>query len=258
MLLAIDIGNTQLFAGLFEDNQIVLRFRKSSKGKLTSDEYGLFLRSILRENGFDPEKITAISISSVVPDLLYSIHSACTKYFKIRPLILKAGVKTGLEIQVHEPESVGGDRIANTIAAEFIYPGENKLIVDFGTATTYDVVTDKAEWRGGLIAPGLRTCMDALSLNTAKLPQVEIQKPDVLVGTNTIENIQAGLYYGALGMTREVITRVRRDYFKGQTMRVIATGGFSNLFKGEEIFDSIEPDLVLIGLWRLYQMNEEI
>jgi len=260
MLLAIDIGNTQLFAGLFEANaqeaQILLRFRKSSKGKFTSDEYGLFLRSILRENGFDPDKITAISISSVVPDLLYSINSACAKYFRIKPLVLKSSVKTNVEIQVHEPDSVGADRIANTIATEFLYPRENKLIIDFGTATTYDVVTENSEWRGGLIAPGLRTCMDALSLNTAKLPQVEIQKPEVLVGTNTIENIQAGLYYGALGMAREVITRVHRDYFQNQSMRVIATGGFSYLFKGEDLFNNIEPDLVLIGLWRLHQINQ--
>ncbi len=255
MLLVIDIGNTQLFAGLFKEDQIVLRFRKSSKNKLTSDEYGLFLKSILRENGYDPEKITAISISSVVPDLLYSLHSACTKYFKIRPLILNADARTGIKIMVGQPQEVGSDRIADAIAAEWLYPNENKLIVDFGTATTYDVMTDKAEWCGGLIAPGLRTCMEALSLNTAKLPQVEIQKPKVLVGRDTIENIQSGLYYGALGMTREVITRVQKDYFHGHPMRVIATGGFSQLFKGEDCFHIIEPDLVLIGLWRLHQIN---
>lgn len=255
MLLALDIGNTQLFAGLFKEGQIVLRFRKSSKNKLTSDEYGLFLKNILRENGYDPEQITQIVISSVVPDLLYSVNSACSKYFKLRPLVLNAEVETGIKVIVGQPQEVGSDRIADAIAAEWLYPKENKLIIDFGTATTYDVMNNKAQWCGGLIAPGLRTSMEALSLNTAKLPQVEIQKPAVLVGRDTIENIQAGLYYGALGMTHEVITRVREDYFQGQPMRVIATGGFSQLFKNEDCFDVIEPDLVLIGLWRLSFMN---
>lgn len=266
MLLTIDIGNTQLFAGLFLGDQIVLRFRKSSKSQLTSDEYGLFLRSILRENGFDPDKITAVSMSSVVPDLLYSVQSACMKYLKLRPLILNSSlesssgkIRTGLKLDVHHPQEVGADRIATAIAAEFLYPQENKLIVDFGTATTFSFVTEKAEWKGGLIAPGFRTSMEALSLNTAQLPQVEIQKPNVLIGRNTIENIQAGLYFGALGLAREVIIRLKQEHqdrpeFK--SLRVIATGGFSQLFKEEKLFDHVEPDLVLLGLWRLYDLNK--
>ncbi len=258
MLLAIDIGNTQLFAGLFLGDQIVLRFRKSSKSKLTSDEYGLFLRSILRENGFDPDQIKAVSISSVVPDLLYSVHSACLKYLKLRPLVLNFDVKTGLKIDVFHPQEVGSDRIASAIAAEFLYPKENKLIVDFGTATTFSFVTEKAEWKGGLIAPGFRTSMEALSLNTAQLPQVEIQKPNVLIGRNTIENIQSGLYFGALGLAREVITRLKEENKNNsnfKSLKIIATGGFSQLFKEEKLFDHVEPDLVLLGLWRLFDLN---
>ncbi len=262
MLLAIDIGNTQLFAGLFLGHQIVLRFRKSSKSQLTSDEYGLFLRSILRENGFDPDKITAVVISSVVPDLLYSVQAACAKYLKLKPLVLNSSsekIHTGLKLDVHHPQEVGSDRIATAIAAEFLYPKENKLIVDFGTATTFSFVTEKSEWKGGLIAPGFRTSMEALSLNTAQLPQVEIQKPSVLIGRNTIENIQAGLYFGALGLAREVIERLKQEHkhrpeFK--SLRVIATGGFSQLFKEEKLFDHVEADLVLLGLWRLYDLNK--
>lgn len=255
MLLAIDIGNTQLFAGLFINDEVVLRFRQSSRGKMSSDEYGLFLRNILRENGYNPDDVESLVISSVVPDLQYSINSACLKYFNQAPLILKAGVKTGLKIQVHNPQEVGADRIANAIAAEHLYPNKNKLIVDYGTATTFCVVTDKAQWRGGLIVPGLRLSMEALESNTAKLPKVEITKPDVIVGRNTIENIQSGLYYSALGMTREVINRVREEYFNGDDLMVIGTGGFSHLFESEGIFDVIEPDLVLIGLLALKKMQ---
>lgn len=255
MLLAIDIGNTQLFAGLFINDELVLKFRQSSRGRMSSDEYGLFLRNILRENGYDPDDVNDIVISSVVPDLQYSINSACLKYFNQSPLILKAGVKTGLKIQVHNPQEVGADRIANAIAGEYLYPNTNKLIVDFGTATTFCVVTDKAEWRGGLIVPGLRLSMEALESNTAKLPKVEITKPEVIVGRNTIENIQSGLYYSALGMTREVITRVRDEYFNGEPMMVIGTGGFSYLFDDEKLFDVVEPDLVLVGLLALKKMQ---
>lgn len=255
MLLTIDIGNTHIFAGVFVDDQIQLRFRKASKASMTSDEYGLFFRQVLAENGVDSTQIEAIVISSVVPSVLYSINSACRKYFDVTPIILEAGVKTGLKVEVQHPREVGADRIANAVGVQHLYPEHHKIIIDYGTATTFCAMTKEAQWRGGLIVPGLRLAMEALEAKTAKLPPVEIKKPDVIVGRNTVENIQAGLYYAALGMTREVVTRIKDEFFNGEKTLVIATGGFSHMFSEEGLFDAIEPDLVLIGLWCVHQMN---
>lgn len=256
MLLTIDIGNTHIFAGVFVDNEIKLRFRKASKASMTSDEYGLFFRQVLTENGIDPKAVEAIVISSVVPSVLYSISSACHKYFQVEPIVLEAGIKTGLKVQVQNPREVGADRIANAIGVQHLYPKHHKIIIDYGTATTFCALTEDSQWQGGLIVPGLRLAMEALEAKTAKLPPVEIKKPEVVVGRNTVENIQAGLYYATLGMTREVITQIKNEHFNNEKTLVIATGGFSRMFQEEGLFDAMESDLVLIGLWRVYQMNK--
>lgn len=256
MLLTIDIGNTQIFAGVFVENEIKLRFRKASKASMTSDEYGIFFRQVLEANGFNPKEITGIVLSSVVPSVSYSINSACIKYFQIEPIVLDVGSKTGLKIDVQSPREVGADRIANAIGAQHLYPEHHKILIDYGTATTFCAMTKNHEWQGGLIVPGLRLAMEALESKTAKLPAVEIKKPKVVVGRNTVENIQSGLYYATLGMTREVITQIKEKHFKGEQTMVIATGGFSWMFNDEGLFDAIEPDLVLIGLWCVYQKNK--
>lgn len=256
MLMAIDVGNTQIYAGIFEKDTLKLTFRKSSKFYFSSDEYGIFLKQVLNENNIAPENIKHIIFSSVVPEINHSLSSACIKYFNIRPLILQAGLKTGLKINYRNPLEVGADRIANAITANHLFPDEHKMVFDFGTATTCDVVSNKKEYLGGLIAPGIKMSMETLERETAKLPTVEINKPDEIIGRSTISCIQSGLYYGSEGFVKHVIKEISHQYFKGETVKVLGTGGFVNLFKNANIFDQIDQSLVLKGLAIVYHMNQ--
>lgn len=262
--LCLDVGNTQVYAGLFrEDGSIVLRFRQYSGKGISADEYGVFLKSALRENGFDPAEVNSIALCSVVPDRIYSIRRACGKYFDIDPLILQAGVKTGLQICYRNPLEVGADRIANAVAASVRYPGRDCIIVDLGTATTLEVVTADRRYLGGAIAPGLRLGMEVLETSTAKLPAVEILSARTACGRSTVESIQAGLYFGHLGMMKELIRRIEDEVFTegandaaGKKALVIGTGGFAHLFADAAVFDVIEPDFVLEGLFETLRRNE--
>jgi type III pantothenate kinase len=256
MILALDVGNSQIFGGLFEAGELTIRFRKTSRPPTSSDELGLFLRSVLRENGRDPSAVTEIALCSVVPELLYPLLSCCRKYFGLDPFVLQAGVKTGLKIRYRNPVEVGPDRIANAIGATFLFPNRHAIIVDFGTATTFDVVRATREYLGGIILPGLRIAMEALEKNTARLPTVEIVPPAELVGRSTIEGIQSGLYFGNRAILRELTRDIREEAFQSQPAVVIGTGGFSRLFEREKVFDAVLPDLVLIGLERALSLNE--
>ncbi|HEX4924912.1 MAG TPA: type III pantothenate kinase, partial [Bdellovibrionales bacterium] len=207
MILALDVGNSQIYGGVFDGDKIKVRFRKISKTGASSDELGLFLRTVLRENGIDPEKIRQVAICSVVPDLVHSLKNCCQKYFKINPFILQAGIKTGLKIKYKNPLELGADRIANAIGATLLYPGRNLIVIDFGTATTFCAINRDKEYLGGLIHPGLRLSMEALESKTSRLPAVEIIAPKEVVGRSTVENIQAGLYYGHLAIIKDISTR---------------------------------------------------
>jgi type III pantothenate kinase len=248
MILCLDVGNTQIFAGLFDGDKMVLSFRKNSKSGASSDETGIFLRSAIRENGYDPAKVDQIAICSVVPEVIYSLRGACKKYFNISPFILQAGVKTGLKIKYRNPLEVGSDRIANSIAATHLYPNKNVIIVDLGTATTFCALTSDKDYLGGSIIAGLRLCMEALEHNTAKLPSVEIMSMHEALGRSTTESIQSGLYFGHLGGMKEVIEHITKECFQNDRPTVIGTGGFSSLFEKEKIFDFVVPDLVLKGM----------
>jgi len=256
MILCLDVGNTQIHGGVFDKDQLVCQFRKTSKDQSSSDEYGLFLKSVLRENNVDPQKIKFIAFCSVVPSVMHSLRSACSKYFKISPFILQPGVKTGLQIKYKNPVEVGSDRIANAVAATYMYPHENLIIVDFGTATTVCVISKEKVYLGGAILPGIRISMEALETKTAKLPKVEILKKDSPIGQTTVDSIQIGLYFGQMGMVREIVTRSKQEAFGSQEARVIGTGGFSSLFDKQEIFDFTIPDLALRGLYLALQMNQ--
>jgi type III pantothenate kinase len=255
MILALDVGNSQIYGGVFDNDKLVLQFRKNSRQGNSSDEFGLFLRDVLRENHLSFDKVRQMAICSVVPDVIHSLKGACQKYFNIQPFILQAGAKTGLKIKYRNPLEVGADRIANSIAATQMYPNKNLIIVDFGTATTFCVITKDKEYLGGLILAGLRLSMEALEARTAKLPTVEIIKPDELVGRSTVESIQSGLYYGNLGMLREMTRQIKAKYFKDEEAFVIGTGGFSRLFESEEVFDALIPELVLKGMNLALKMN---
>ena len=269
MILLLDVGNSQIFGGVvdtategapFSDStapKIRFRFRKSTQSSASSDEIGLFLGSVLRENQIDPKAITRIGICSVVPGTMHSLKGACQKYFGLNPFILQAGVRTGLKIKYRNPLEVGADRIANSIAAVHSYPGKNLVIVDLGTATTFCAITEEKDYLGGAIIPGLRISMEALESRTAKLPTVEILKPDYACGRSTIESIQSGLYFSHLGAMKELISKYETEVFGGKRPFVIGTGGFSRLFQNTGIFDIELPDLVLHGLYQALQLNHE-
>lgn len=254
MMLCLDVGNSHIYGGVFAENTIQLRFRHTSKVS-TSDELGIFLKSVLRENNCSPEAISEIAICSVVPSLDYSLRSACVKYFSLEPFFLQAGVKTGLNIKYRHPFEVGADRIANAIAAVQAFPAKNIIVIDFGTATTLCVINANREYWGGAILPGVRLSVDALSNNTAKLPSVEIIKPEHVVGRSTSESIQAGVFFGALGACRELIARIKDESFGQQDLLVLATGGFASLFDKQGIYDFLVPDLVLQGVRYAAIMN---
>lgn len=257
MILALDVGNSQIFGGVFVQDELKFRFRKTSKTGSSSDEIGVFLRNVLRENNIDPTQVRQIVICSVVPDVVYSLRNACKKYFKMNPFLLQAGVKTGLKINYRNPLEVGADRIANVIAAVKQYPQKNLIIIDLGTATTFCAVTKDKDYLGGAIVAGLRLSMEALESKTAKLPSVEILACSQALGRSTVENIQSGLYFGHLGMMKEITKRLTDECFGGENPLVIGTGGFSSLFEKEKFFDAVQPDLVLKGLLYSLKMNKE-
>jgi type III pantothenate kinase len=261
MILSLDVGNTQIYGGLFEGpsghEKMLVSFRRNSKQGSSSDEIGVFLRLVIRENGFDPSKVTQIVLCSVVPEVIYSLKGACQKYFNVTPFILQAGVKTGLRIKYRNPLEVGADRIANSIAASQMYADRNLILVDLGTATTFCAVTKERDYLGGSIIAGLKLNMESLEAKTAKLPSVEIVSKNDVLGLSTVESLQSGLYYGHLGAMREIITRINNECFKGEKAFVIGTGGFSTLFEKEKIFDAIIPDLVLKGNLIALSMNSQ-
>jgi len=257
MMLCLDVGNTQMHGGVFEEEKLISQFRKTSKQEFSSDEFGVFLRSVLRESHIDPDKIKAISICSVVPDLNHSLRNGCLKYFNTEPFFLKPGVKTGLKIQYRNPLEVGADRIANAIAGMHLHPNKNLIIVDFGTATTFCAISKKKEYLGGIIIPGVKISMEALESKTAQLPTVEIKKTDAVIGKSTVESIQSGLYHGQIGMVRELTARIIEEAFTDENPVVLGTGGFSRLFENEHLFQEIIPTLALQGLAFAYKLNQK-
>lgn len=258
MILTVDVGNTQITGGLFdEDGKLVLQFRRTTHMGTSSDELGLFFRSVIRENGFHWQKIQRIGVCSVVPSINYSLQSAFTKYFNCRALFIQAGIKTGLKLRYANPKEIGADRIAAAIGAVSLHPETDLIVIDMGTATTIDVVTKDKEYLGGAIIPGLRISVEALANETAKLPMVEITKPEHSLGTNTIEAIQSGNFYIHLGGLKELCSQYTTSIFNGKKPLVLGTGGFSRIFEETKLFDEISPELVLLGIKKALELNKE-
>lgn len=255
MILALDVGNSQIFGGVFDKDDLKLSFRKTSKAGSSSDETGIFLRNVLRENDIDPSLVKQIAICSVVPDVVHSLRNACKKYFDINPFLLQVGVKTGLKVCYHNPAEVGADRIANAIAATHLFPKKNLVVIDLGTATTFCAISKDREYLGGTIVAGLRLCMEALESKTAKLPTVEIVARKEALGKGTIESIQSGLFFGHVGTMKEVSSRLADECFEGEKPFIIGTGGFAGLFEKSGVFDVVLPDLVLKGLLLAHKLN---
>lgn len=255
MLLCLDVGNTQIFGGVFQGAELKLTFRRTSQIRASSDEYGTFLRTVLRENALDPELIDGGAICSVVPDVVHSLRNCFRKYFQLDPFVLQPGAKTGLKVRYRNPLEVGADKIANAIGALERYPGRNLLIVDFGTATTLCAVSKDKDYLGGVITPGIHTSMAALESNTARLPVVEIVRPAEILGRSTVESIQSGLYHGTLAVVRALAASVTERHFPHERPVVLGTGGYGRLFEEEGVFDAFLPELALLGLRRAVDLS---
>lgn len=256
MLLCLDIGNSHTCGGVFAQDELLLQFRYASKHIGTSDELGIFIRNVLRENNIDYKNIKRIGIASVVPSVDYTVRAACIKYLNVQPVILQPGVKTGLQIKTHNPNEVGADLIAGGMAVRILYPNKNILVFDLGTATTCCFVNKQGEFMGGAIAPGIRLMMESLQSNTAKLFGVDIVKPEFSIGKNSKTAIQSGIYYAQAGLIEQLIKQTTKEYNLEQKPLIIATGGFSHMFANNKLFDHLIPELVLLGIKQMLELNE--
>ncbi len=254
MIICIDVGNTNIKYALFKGDKLAISFRVATEQKRTSDEYGGQLISIMRNNGYRPEDIDGGIISSVVPSLDYTIDRMCRTYLKIKPLMLAPGLKTGLNIRVDNAKEVGADRVVNNVAAVRKY-GAPVIVIDFGTATTFNVVDGNGTFIGGIIAPGIKGSLDSLVNGTAKLPRVEIERPAKVIGTNTVTNMQAGIVYGFAGLVEYIVKKIKHE-LKSENVRTVATGGFSEIIAAETpCIDKVDKLLTLEGLKYLYDIN---
>ncbi|MCI5605892.1 MAG: type III pantothenate kinase [Treponema sp.] len=255
MILSIDVGNSATSYGLFENEKLIFQFRQTTNINSSSDEIGIFLRSVLWENGFDWKQISKIGCCSVVPSINYSLSSACSKYLEKEPLFIQAGIKTGLKLKYSNPREIGADLIAAAMGAVAVKPDTNLIIVDMGTATTIELITKDKEFLSGCILPGLKISVDALSSKTANLTPVEILKPSHICGTSTAEAIQSGIYYGTAGSIKELCYLYKKNIFHNEETFIIGTGGFARIFSDYNIFDEIIPGLVLSGVKCAIDLN---
>lgn len=255
MLLTIDIGNTNLTLGLYRGEELVSAWRLATVHDRMPDEYGLQLLGLLDSANCNLEEIKGSVLASVVPPLTNTILQACEKYLKQTPLLVDAGVKTGLRIRYEDPKhALGADRVADAVAVQHLY-GLPACVVDFGTATTFDAISEKGEYLGGAIAPGIEIAADALFRRTAKLPRVELSAPPSVIGGNTVHAIQSGLIYGYVALVEGMVERFRKEL--GSSMKVIGTGGLASVIAEEtDIIQILAPWLTLEGMRIIWEMNQ--
>ncbi len=255
MLLAIDIGNTNIVMGVMNGMELVASFRLTTQTPRTSDEYGITVVEMLRQKQIEVEDITAVIISSVVPDMMYSFNNAIKRYLRQKSMIVGAGLKTGMAVRTDNPREVGADRIVNGVAAYELYGGPC-MAIDFGTSTTYDIVNGKGEFIGGLITPGIRICADALWQRAAQLPRMEIKKTKgILDCKNTITSMQSGLVYGYVGQIEYIVKKVKEE-MQCPELKVIATGGLAKIIQDStDVIDEYDGILSLKGLVLIYEKN---
>lgn len=254
MLLALDVGNTNITIGLFEGARSVHGWRIETVHTRTADEYGLTLRQFIEHAGFQRSQIDAVIIASVVPVLTRTMEELTRRVFDRAPLVVGPGIKTGMPVLYDPPKDVGADRVVNGIAA-YARHRCACIIVDFGTATTFDSITERGEYAGGAIAPGIRISMEALFTRAAKLPKVDIAKPHKVVGRSTVESMQSGIYYGYAGLVDGLVRRMKVE-MKADPIRVIATGGLAPLVAADsETIEEVDESLTLEGLRLIYDLN---
>lgn len=253
MLLVIDVGNTNMVLGVYKDTELLDHWRISTDRQRTTDEYGVLIRELFYLNDLRADDINAIIISSVVPPVVPTLERMCQRYFGLSPLLIGPGVKTGMDIRYDNPREVGADRIVNAVAAYEKYGGP-VIIVDFGTATTFCAVDAKGVYLGGSICPGIGISTEALVQRTAKLPRIELKRTDSVICRNTIESMQAGVFYGFVGQVEGVVSRMRREL--DMSARVVATGGLAVVIApATKTIDVVEPMLTLEGLRIIYERN---
>ncbi len=255
MLLVVDVGNTNITYGVYSGEALITTFRMMSKTPRTSDEYGMLIRDMLELNEVDSKSIDGCIVASVVPNIMHSLISGIIKYIYDKPITVGAGTKTGIKIITESPKEIGPDRIVDAVGAYEKYGGP-VLVIDFGTATTYDLVTAAGEFAAGITAPGLRISAKALWEDTAKLPEIAIRKPKSILAQETISSMQAGLVYGQIGQTEYIIRKVREESGLSD-MKVIATGGLGRIVSDEtDTIDVYDSTLTLEGLRRIYDRNK--
>jgi len=254
MLLAIDIGNTNITLGVFDGESLRRTWRLATEIHRLADEYGVFLLNLLERQKLPASKITGAALCSVVPPLVPTFREACQKYLNTSPLIVEAGVKTGIRICMDNPRELGPDRVVNAVAAHHLY-GRPVIVIDLGTATTFDAISEEGDYLGGAIAPGINIASEALFTQTAMLPRIELTRPKQAIGRNTISAMQSGIVFGYAGLIEGIVNRMQQEL--GSKAKVVATGGYTQALAQETpAIDIVNLDLSLIGLRLIYEMNK--
>ena len=260
MLLAFDIGNSNAVLGLFDDGKLLTNWRIETDPNKSADEYGMLVNQLFSYEGYSMSDVKDVIISTVVPSMLFTLQHMVQKYFNRRAIVVESGIKTGLIVKYDNPKQLGADRIVNAVAALHKYPGP-LIVIDFGTATTLCAVSEKSEYLGGVIVPGIKISSDALFEKTAKLPRVELEAPGHVLCRNTIEGIQAGVVYGNMGMTERIVAMMKQEIkaYTGSDKEplVVATGGMASLMaSGTDCIDHVDKLLTLTGLQLIYEKNK--
>ena len=256
MLLAIDVGNTNIKYGVFKGDELVASFRVSSRLSRTADEYGSVLVNLLQTRGIEKTDIDGVILSSVIPSLNYTICHMCEYFFNITPLMIGPGVKTGLNVKADNPKEVGADIIVNSVSAFTKYGGP-VVVIDFGTATTFDVISDKCELLGVIIAPGIKTSLEGLVSNTAQLPMIELDAPKTVIGKNTKHCMQSGIIFGFAGLVDNILYKIKKELHLDD-IKVVATGGLGEIIAKEvKSITLVDRTLTLDGLNTIYKLNTQ-
>ena len=259
MVLLVDVGNTNIVIGVYEDEKYLASWRLSTDTKKTSDEYGIQVMQLFMQHNLKAGDVEGIVISSVVPNIMHSLENMVRKSFNIEPIVVGPGIKTGINIKYDNPKEVGADRIVNAVAGNHIYK-QNLIIIDFGTATTYCVVTKEGNYLGGCISPGVRVASDALVERAAKLPRVELEVPTSIICKSTVTSMQAGILYGYIGQVEYIVKKTKEEV-KSMGLEeplVLATGGLAKLIAKEtDVIEIVETSLTLEGLRIIYEKNKE-